>query len=315
MPKTKQPDDKVDDTVKPGEVDAETGKYTDDGLDALVETLKADDKKPADTDDDESGDKKAAKKADETDDSDKREKFIPRSRFDEVVNENQRLKAAQTTRSTAKTDVPPTVAELRNTLKETRGKWQQAIFDNDASVAQGYLADIDILEERIDDTRDADNTNAARVLSSDDIKYDNLLASALASHPVIDKTSEDFNQQVVTDMFEMREAYVSRGYSQTDALQQSIKFVLGPLGSTKKVKETGKKRTTEARKNTVDALTRQPADVNDVGGASDAGGKDSTLGIDINRLTMEQFDKLPEEVKVKLRGDVITDEHLDRRSA
>jgi hypothetical protein len=302
-------DDKVETKVEPGATD-ETGKYTDEGLDALVESIKADDKT-----DDKADDKVEVKKDDKEDDETKREAMIPRRRFDEVNGRLQALEARLNHPDTAMPDKPVTVTTLRADLKGERAAWQKAIFDNDKEAASLHLGNIDVLEEHIDQARDDTSVNAARQLSSDDIKYDNLLVKTIKDFDVIDKNSENFDQTVVNEMFEMRESYVARGYSQAEALQQSVKYILQPQANIKKVKTTTDDRQVDARKNTVDALARQPANVADLGGATDTGGPGNVLGIDITRLTMEQFDRLDEDVKVKLRGDTIGDQHLDRRSA
>lgn len=292
--------------VEPGAVD-ETGKYTDEGLDALVESLKKDPEVK-----EEVKDVVEEEEQEEEEKKTKREKMIPRSRFDEVVQENQRLKASQMKQAT--TGVP-TLASLRTDLKKARSDWQQAIFDNDAKAASTFLSLIDTIEENIDQARDDTTTSVARALTSDDIKYDNLLDNAMKEYDVINKASDDYDQTVVNEMVEMRESYIARGYSQADALQQSIKYILKPHKSAKTVKDVTDTRKTSARKNTVDALKRQPSNVADLGGATDTGGPGNVLGIDITRLTIEQFDRLPDDVKAKLRGDTITDEHLDKRRA
>jgi hypothetical protein len=302
-------DDKVDTKVEPGATD-ETGKYTDEGLDALVDELKADDGKEPEVKKDEKKEPEVKKE-----DDDKREAMIPRKRFDEVNSRLQALEQAARQPNTQQQEAPVTVATLRADLKTERTAWQKAIFDNDADAASKHLGNIDILEEHIDQARDDTSVNAARQLSSDDIKYDNLLASTIKDFDVIDKGSKNFDQTVVNEMFEMRESYVARGYSQADALQQSVKYILQPNANKKQVKKTTDDRTTDARKNTVDALQRQPSNVADLGGATDTGGTGNAMGIDVTRLTLEQFDRLPDEVKVKLRGDSIGDQHLDRRSA
>jgi len=308
MPKDDKKDDvkdddkKVDDKsdAKPGET-GEDGKYTDEGLEALVKDIIKKDAK----EDDKKDDKKADDKKD--DKKDDKEQMVPISRLNTVIDERNKLRQQVTAPAD---DKLPTVQELRDELNIKRGEWQAAIFDNDKDKAQSLLAEMNTLEVTIDDTRQAESESSTRAMSADDIKYDTLLATLQKDYPALDKTSDDFDQEVVTEVFNMREAYIVAGYSQTDALNTAAKYILKP--DTKKVKETTTKRKDDSKKSLTDALSRQPADVSDVGAAADAI-NNNKFGIDINRLTTEQFDKLDDKIKQQLRGDVVEEHHLGVR--
>lgn len=292
------------DEAKPGDFDPETGKYTDDGIDALVDQIKNRSKKKGD-DLDEDEDPPPTKKDDDT-------KMVPISRLNEVIEERNRLRQQVTApvAPVAKKDAPPTVEELRTQLSSKRKEWQKAIFDNDADKADSLLSEMDKLETTIDDVRLSETANATRVQSADDVRYDNLLEQMLTEYPIIDKSSPDFDQNVVTEIYDMREAYIARGLSQTDALKKARDYILKPLATNKKVKDVKKERTDSSKRSLADALSRQPANVSDLGASSDAVNND--YGIDIKRLTPEQFEKLPEDVKADLRGDALKEHHMGR---
>lgn len=237
--------------------------------------------------------------------------MVPISRLNEVINERNQLRTQvnNPTPQQNQQDAAPTVDELKVQHKDKRKAWQAAVFENDQETANKLLDEMDALEEAIDDARFDEVSNTTRAQSADDIRYDNLLKSYQEKYDVIDKNSENFDQEVVTEMFEVREAFIARGHTWADALEKAHKLVLQPLGSTKKADETTETRTTESKRNLADALTRQPANVADVGASADSV-NNTKFGIDISRLTMEQFDKLPDEVKEKLRGDTLEEHHV-----
>lgn len=304
---TQATDDKA---ASPGQV-GEDGKYTDEGLAALVDQIakgdKADDKAdPAPA--------KEAKKPDTTDDADdKGEKMVPISRLNAVIDERNRLRdqVGKVVQQTPQ-DKLPTVDELRAQHKTKRKEWQKAVFENEPEKADSLLDEMDALEAAIDDARFDEVNSTTRAQSADDIRYDNLLEKYMEQYPMINKQSKDFDQSIVTEMFEVREAFIAKGLPWSQALEKAHNLVLKPLAASKKVKDTSDTRTSESKKNLADALTRQPANVSDLGSAADSI-NNNKFGIDINRLTMEQFDKLPDDIKSKLRGDTLEEHHLGNR--
>lgn len=299
----KDDDVKVDDTptAKPGEVDDE-GKYTDEGLDALVKQITTDD------DSDKADDKVDDKPDDKAVDKDP-EKMVPLSRLNAVIDERNKLRTQVSTVVQPQADALPTVEELRTEFSNKRKEWQDAIFDNDKEKAATLLGEMDSLEIAVDDARQAESESTTRALSADDIRYDSLLADLLKDNPVIKKGTEEFNQEVVTEMFDMREAFIARGYSQTDALEKAAKYVLEPVVDTKVADDVTDTRKADSKRNLADALSRQPADVADVGSPADAI-NNNKFGIDVTRLKPDQFDKLPDDVKEALRGDKLEEHHL-----
>lgn len=311
------PDKKVDETtteetkteVAPGET-GEDGKYTDEGLAALVDQISKGETETKET----STEDKGAEETKETKTEKKEEQMVPISRLNEVISERNQLREKINTRPIATTEQTkvPTVEELRAEHKTKRQEWQTAVFENDQETATKLLNELDDLENSIDEARLNEVSDTTRAQSADDIRYDNLLESYKKKYPAIDNDSEDFDKGLVTKVFEVREAFIAAGNTWSQALEKAHELVLAPLGSTKKVEETTETRTTEGKRNLADALTRQPANVADVGSSADAV-NNNKFGIDISRLTVDQFDKLPDEVKSKLRGDTLEEHHVANR--
>lgn len=301
-PEVKEPE------IEPGQTDPDTGKYTDEGIAALVEKIKAGNVEVKD---------KEPEKDSEPEPEVGKDKMVPISRLNEVIDERNRLREQVNSKSNLQqtTQTPAneskSIDDLRGNLRSKRTEWQAAIFDNDADKAAKLLAEMDSLEEQIDDIRINEASSMTRVQSADDVRYDNLLDKLKADYPVIDKSSDDFDQKIVTEMYNMREAFIAKGDLQSEALEKAARYILQPLGNPKKAKETAETRVGDSKKNLADALTRQPTNVADLGASADA--VNNEFGIDINRLTPDQFDKLPEDIKTKLRGDEIKEHHLGVR--
>jgi hypothetical protein len=299
---TSQNDDK---TVTPGET-GEDGKYTDEGLAALVDQIAKG----------ETDDKTTQEADDKTDvDDDDKEQMVPISRLNKVIDERNKLReqvSKPQPQQQVQQEAIPTIDDLRKEHKAKRKEWQKAVFDNDSDKADSLLDEMDALEAAIDDARFDEVSTTTRAQSADDIRYDNLLEQYQKEYPVIDKSSDNFDQSIVTEMFEVREAFIAKGLPWSKALEKAHNLVLKPLGTKKKASDTKENRESESKKNLADALTRQPANVADIGDSADANNH-KKFGIDISRLTMEQFDKLPDDIKTKLRGDTLEEHHLGNR--
>jgi hypothetical protein len=71
------------------------------------------------------------------------------------------------------------------------------------------------------------------------------------------------------------------------------------MATPESVKAPVEKRKTNVKKN-VEASNAQPPKLNQ----GESGGKSSSEMVDVNKLTDEEFDALPEATRARLRGDL-----------
>lgn len=147
--------------------------------------------------------------------------------------------------------------------------------------------------------------------------YNTALAQIEAVFPHLSEGHEDFDQELLVSLDETIRGYEALGEPLPDALRKAARRLLrydpfgrgdsawldGPPEKKADKKEADKapaKKTTDIKKN-VDAAKRQPPD-----------SKESTTDIqtklDVKKIKPEEFSRLPEEVRRRLRGDTLTRE-------
>ena len=230
--------------------------------------------------------------------------MIPKRRLDDVVAKQR--KAEQES------------AELRKELAEALAKAQaipavdiralskqrnEAVLDGDldkaaeideqihASTQQGKAESIDMeaLEARVEAKMELKST----------------LASVFEEYPQLDTDSDSFDEDLNAEALVFQSAYLNQGYLPAEAVRRAANAairVVRPelLTATEAPKVAAKARTTNVKGN-VDASNAQPPKMNQ----GESGGKTSSEMIDINKLTDEEFDALPEATRARMRGDLV----------
>ena len=131
------------------------------------------------------------------------------------------------------------------------------------------------------------------------------------TYPFLDKNSDAPDVNAINQVIEMRNAYIETGTPPADALQRAIDLI-APIYAAKiqpvvpdatKAAEVLAARERAAREKAAATTKQQPAFVV---GRTDEGG----FKLDIDKMTPEEVAKLPKEVLDKLAGNVVTDEEI-----
>ncbi|MDG1858686.1 MAG: hypothetical protein P8I94_06265 [Emcibacteraceae bacterium] len=129
--------------------------------------------------------------------------------------------------------------------------------------------------------------------------------SIIESYPELNSQSDDADQGLIDEVLDYRNTYEQKGLTPAAALQKAVKMVAFENELTdKKAKPASITDSTRAKKkaNITEKTKLASKERGKLGGES-AHNKNS--GIDINKLTDDQFGKLSPEAKARLRGDII----------
>lgn len=230
--------------------------------------------------------------------------MIPKRRLDDVVAKQR--KAEQE------------AAELRKELAEALAKAQaipaidvralskqrnEAVLDGDLDKA----AEIDeqlhaATQQTASEPIDMDALEA-RVEAKMELK--STLTSVFKEYPQLDTDSDVFDEDLNAEALVFQSAYLNQGYLPAEAVRRAANAairVVRPelLTATEAPKVAAKARKTNVKGN-VDASNAQPPKMNQ----GESGGKTSSEMVDINKLTDEEFDALPEATRARMRGDLV----------
>lgn len=226
--------------------------------------------------------------------------MIPRHRYDSAAQRAKEAEAklaayeAEVNKTKAKDPVDDYEAQLAELdLKQAKlladGEYEAA-----AKIAQQTRAiDRKRMEEEFEN-RSTHSSNA----TIEQIRLDQAIDTITTTYSVLNPESEDYDQSAVDEVLSLQRAFVSSGKNPTQALHDAVHYARIE-GTPAPAAE--KKRKTDVGKN-LDTQKRTPPDTGKAGADSDTSGMKDKIP-DINSLSEEEFDALPEATLRRMRGD------------
>jgi hypothetical protein len=236
---------------------------------------------------------------------------------DNTRTENDALKARLAAvearlEAVAKKSEPPAVdpaKELSTKIDDLYEKVEEARADGDSKLAAKLQRELDTANREMIRLETRKDTQQLTAEQRENIVYDTMLDAIEAADPRVVKDSDEFDQKLVTRLNRTVKGYEATGMSPTAALREACDVVLGfdptqpKKPEAKKEEEVEKKPAAKAEakkvdvKKNVETSKKQPPDM------STRGVNKDDVTIDVAALSDEDFEKLPEATKAKLRGD------------
>lgn len=288
------------------------------------------DKKSDDSDksaDDDAADKKDDKDEEGEGKDKKEEPRIPKSRFDQAVAKARRETEAERERAAALQDKldamqgESDVDKIEDKIDKLEEDLEGAIKDGNAEKKLRLRKEIRKLNQEIAETKAAQHAARATAIAIERITYDSLVKETEAAHPELNPEDEGYDQDVVDELNEYKEAFEAKGHGSTESLRKALRAIYGkaPAKSEKEDEDKGDdkgdkkdeaaaaaaaKRKEDAVKKGLDTKGKQPADSKKAGLDSDKAGKKSTV-TDVSKLTDKEFEKMDEGELKRARGDML----------
>lgn len=255
------------------------------------------------------GDPKATTKPEDKPE-DKGEARIPKSRFDEV---NERMKKAEDELAKLKAASPPAApAKPEETkpkaldLDAKEEEYVAAVQAGDAKKAAGIRREINAEISRLATEKATADISAHLTEREQTASLNKVVAESLEKYPFLNDASDAKNEDAINDVIEWRDFFASKGHPLHVALQKAVDKIAPDYvkpdpdeGETKDpAEDKGNVRQIEARRRNAAASNAQPAQMNGVGERASAAGR-----VDVSKMTDDEFEKLPDAEKKRLRGD------------
>lgn len=210
------------------------------------------------------------------------------------------------------------ISELEAKVVTLEEQYNAALVEGNTKEATALMGQIRSTERTITEQKSEFRVQAATALAVEQVRFDATIERLEAAYPQIVPGSETFDQDLVAQIVELREAYELKGYASSAALQKAVGILI-PATSRKQeaattvvprvtedeaAKAARELRETEQRKKNVTAANAQPPAVAAVGANSDeAGGKlDAKQAI---KMPFDKFKNLTEEDLSRMRGDTL----------
>lgn len=239
----------------------------------------------------------------------KKSPMVPKSRLDEVLAKQKALQKQLDEVNAAQAKAEESPEEYDFDAKEM--EYQSMVLDGETEKAVALRREIRQAERKqveFEMRQEMTQTvNQDRQITA----LQQAAAAMEETYPVFDRNSESFNEEYTKEVVELRDAFITQGYEAVDALGKAVKYVVKDrdldgaveeapslAGKAKPVDEVAKKRAQVSKK--LKAAESQPPEL--PGESSSTHGE---KGIDINNLTEEEFDALPDATLKRLRGDIL----------
>ncbi len=255
----------------------------------------------------------------------KKDSRIPLARHTEILNRERAareqaeadLAALRKTQAVATTNVA--VSALETKLADLEEKHTAAITEGDTKTAQTLMKEIRMTERSVIEQQAEIRTQQATATAVEQVRLDATIERLEMAYPQLKHGSETFDQALVGEILDLKEAFQLKGLSPSAALQKAVGYVVKPETAKQEAATTVTPRVTAdaaaaavtkaereaaARKRGVETANAQPPALGKDGANSDeAGGAlDAKQAI---KMPFEKFTKISDEELSRMRGDTV----------
>lgn len=246
-------------------------------------------------------------------------KFIPIDRHNAVLKkERERREVAEA--QLAQSQAGRRVAEhnedlerIENDLVELEKQFNAKLSEGDTDGARELQTAIRHKNADLMAATLAQREQTVLAQAVERVRYEEAVDRIEAAFPVLDKDSEEFDEEVLTDVVALMNSYKASGLSATKALQRAVDRLLKPATAaqehatsvTPRVSEAdvAAERKAAAVKRNIDAQKRTPPAQGSGIGTSGGQLGGGLTGAQLKAMSDEDFDKLSDRDLAKIRGD------------
>lgn len=235
-----------------------------------------------------------------------KEQRIPKQRFDEV---NERMKAAEAALATREAE--EAAAKLAEAdafdFDAKEREYMELVVDSEFDKAQEIRREIRAAEQAKINASIMTTSTANREQTKIELAFAETVKDLEADYPTMQPGAEGFQQELVDEVLSLHEGFVNSGMTADLAIAKAVKYVakmndivpLSEQGEDEGEEEAPppkKKTSKKAMRTKVKAKVQQP-------GKMPKGSHEKS--IDLDSMSEDEFDALPESKKKELRGDFL----------
>ena len=229
--------------------------------------------------------------------------MVPKARLDEVLAKQKALQKQLDEQAAQQDEVQAEAPQYEFEAKEA--EYQQLVLDGEADKATALRTEIRNAEREQMMFEVQQKMGQTVQQSQEAIQLQTTANLIQEQYPILDENSQEYNKDMADEVIDLRDAFIVQGYQAADALTKATKYVVGtntpepaqaPAPKQQAAVEQKKKKATVKKK--IAASQSQPPDLQGQGNAERGEGT-----LDVNALSEDEFNALPEETLRRLRGD------------
>ena len=235
----------------------------------------------------------------------KKSPMVPKSRLDEVLAKQKALQKQLNEQMAKEAEVQAEAPKYEFDTKEA--EYQQLVLDGESEKATALRTEIRNAEREQTMFEVQQKMGQTVQQSQEAIQLQTTAQLIQEQYPILDENSQDYNKEMADEVIDLRDAFIVQGYQASDALTKATKYVVAgnepiveattPLPK-KGNGEIAQKKKKAAVQKKIEASESQPPDLKGQGNAERGEGT-----LDVNALSEDEFNALPEETLRRLRGD------------
>lgn len=241
-------------------------------------------------------------------------RFIPKSRFDEVIGKERAARemaerrAAELEEHVRASQVRVDTSKLEEEIEGFEKKYTVAVMQGDDDEAARIMKEIRLRERHIQMQEAERLSSRTMAQTKEQVLVEAAIEKLVASYPELDDRSDSYSQALTDDVLDWQGFYISqKGMAPSKALIEAARRVMDGGGSSRaslrdaQTGDRGADRKAAAVDRALDASRKQPPSTTKVGADSDKYGVNSK--VDYKKLTEAEREALPEATRARLRGD------------
>jgi hypothetical protein len=229
--------------------------------------------------------------------------MVPKSRLDEVLAKQKALQKQLDEQAAQQAQAQAEAPQYDFDAKEL--EYQQLVLDMEPEKASALRQEIRQAEKETMMFEMQQQMGQTVQQSQEAVQLQTTAQVIQDQYPVLDENSADYNEGKANEVVELRDAFIIQGYQASDALTKATSYVMKasePVAQEapqpKSNVETIQKKKTATVKKKIEASQAQPPELKGQGNSERGEGT-----LDVNALSEDEFNALPEETLRRLRGD------------
>lgn len=269
--------------------------------------------------------KEAEKEADPKAEKDsKKDSRIPLSRHEAVLNKEREKRAdlerqlAQYQNGQQLATVNEQITAAEDSIMKMEKDYATLLTDGEIDKATALMAEIRRAERGMAEAKGDMKIQAAEARATERARYNTSLERIENAFPELNPDHEDYNDELMAEVAELKDAYQMKGLTPTVALQKAVKALVEPRTTRQEMATTATPRVNEkdiAAERKKDAVAKvekatrtSPPNLNRSGVDSDKMGAGSTEAQAVMNMTQAEFKKFADsnpEALARARGDIL----------
>lgn len=244
---------------------------------------------------------------------------IPESRHKAIL-EKEREKRADLERQLAQyqqgnqlADMNADLTAAENNIIKLEKEYATLLTDGEVEKAAEKMQLIRKTERDMAEAKSDMKIHAAEVRATERARYNTALERIESAFPSLNPDHDDYDEEAMSEVVDLKEAYQLKGLTPTMALQKAVKMIVEPRTTRQEIatsakpnvseKDVAAERKRDAATRTAGAVSKTPASLSRTGLDSDKLGGGAESAAAVMKMSQKEFAQLSDAALAKMRGD------------